>query len=56
VVKEGVAREQPVTIGISNWERCEVTSGVSAGDMIITNLNVKNLADGVPVRPEGRSP
>jgi HlyD family secretion protein len=56
LVKDGVAREQPVTIGISNWERCEVISGVSVGDMVVANLNVKNLADGVPVRPEGRSP
>jgi HlyD family secretion protein len=55
LIKEGVAREQPVTIGISNWERCEVISGVSAGDLVIGNLNVKDLADGVPVRPEGHT-
>jgi hypothetical protein len=56
VVKDGVAREQPVTIGLSNWEKCEIASGVAMGDVVISNLNVKNLADGVPVRPEGRSP
>jgi HlyD family secretion protein len=56
VVKDGVAHEKPVTIGLSSWERCEVSSGVSVGDVVIANLNVKNLADGVPVRLEGRAP
>lgn len=48
-VDQGVARERTIAIGMSSWERTEIVSGVAEGSLVITNLNAKGLADGVPV-------
>jgi len=49
LVKGGVACVQPIQIGMSSWERTEVSSGVSQGDRVVANLNAKGLTDGAPV-------
>jgi HlyD family secretion protein len=49
----GVARERSIQIGLSSWERTEVVSGLKEGDRVVANLNVKGLADGVPLVPAG---
>ena len=54
VVENGVAHVRNVEIGISNWDRSEVVSGVKVGDQIITTLNDKALEDGVAVQVEAK--
>ncbi len=58
VVDNGVVRERSIQIGMSSWERTEVVSGVSEGDVVVSTLNVKGLADGaaVQVKPLGAAP
>jgi len=53
LIDQGVARERPIQIGMSSWERTEVASGLTQGDRVVANLNAKGLADGVPVQPSG---
>ena len=53
VVADGKAKEQPVQIGLTSWERSEIVSGVSEGQEVISSLNAKGLADGVPVTTAG---
>jgi HlyD family secretion protein len=49
-IEKGFARVRPVEVGLSNWDRSEVVSGVTLGDEIIATLNAKELEDGVPVQ------
>jgi HlyD family secretion protein len=49
VIEDGVARERPIETGIASWESTEILSGVREGDRVVATLNVKGLADGVPV-------
>jgi HlyD family secretion protein len=51
LIENGVARERPVEVGISSWERTEIKSGLREGDRVVASLNTKGLADGVPVAP-----
>jgi HlyD family secretion protein len=53
VIEQGVARERPIEIGISSWERTEVTSGLREGEPVVATLNSKGLADGAPVAVAG---
>ncbi|HEY7586361.1 MAG TPA: efflux RND transporter periplasmic adaptor subunit [Candidatus Deferrimicrobiaceae bacterium] len=46
VVVNGKAVRKDVTTGISNWEWSEVMTGVSAGEPVITSLEIKNLVPG----------
>ncbi len=46
VVSRGQAVRRDVTTGISNWERTEILSGLSAGDAVVTSLEVQNLSSG----------
>jgi HlyD family secretion protein len=49
VIEDGIARERPIEIGISSWERTEIVSGLREGDRVVATLNAKGLADGVRV-------
>lgn len=49
VIDNGVARERPIQIGISSWERTEILSGLGEGDRVVATLNVKGLVDGARV-------
>jgi len=51
VVENGRAHRRDVTLGIGNWEFKEGLSGVKAGDVLITSISIKELADGVRVNP-----
>jgi HlyD family secretion protein len=55
VIENGAARERPVQVGISSWERTEITGGLAEGDRVVASLNAKGLADGVPVAPGGHA-
>ncbi len=50
VVREGVAQRVPVEIGIGNWATREILCGLTAGDVIVTSINIQALEDGTPVR------
>ena len=43
--------KRAVEIGLSNWERSEITSGLSAGELLLLSLNDKGIEDGTLVRP-----
>ena len=45
-VRDGKAERADVTAGISNWDRTEILSGLSAGDLVVTSLEIKNLSPG----------
>jgi hypothetical protein len=49
VVKDGVAREQLVQLGLLENDLIQVKQGVVEGDMVATS-NVDKLTDGVMVR------
>jgi HlyD family secretion protein len=44
------ARRRPIGVGVSTWEAIEVTSGLQAGERVVTTLSVADLADGALVR------
>jgi RND family efflux transporter MFP subunit len=50
-VVAGKAVLTPVEVGLSNWDRTEILSGVAEGDEVVATLNLKELDDGVPVKP-----
>lgn len=58
----GKAERSTFKPGLTSWERTEVVSGLEGGDEIVSNLNVRGLEDGVPVKaklgggPEAESP
>ena len=45
-VREGNAERADVTTGISNWDRTEILTGLSEGDLVVTSLEIKNLSPG----------
>jgi HlyD family secretion protein len=49
-IVDGHAKLTQVEVGLSNWDKSEILSGVSLGDEVVANLNVKELEDGVPVK------
>lgn len=46
VVSGGKAVRRDVTVGVSNWDRTEILSGVSLGQDVVTSLEVKELGPG----------
>lgn len=52
LVAGGKAHLTPVTVGIANDQNSQITSGVKAGDEVVTS-NQANLTDGAPVRVAG---
>jgi HlyD family secretion protein len=52
-LENGFAKVVPVEVGLSNWDRSEIISGLSVGDQVVATLNAKELADGIPVTTAG---
>jgi len=50
LLRGGLIRWQPVTLGIDNTTRTQVTQGLSEGDSVAL-LTEKTLKDGMPVQP-----
>jgi HlyD family secretion protein len=50
------ARKQTIGVGLANWDRTEVTSGLGAEAMLVSSLNEKGLEDGVAVSPTEQPP
>ena len=51
-VQEGVAMRTPVAVGLSAHDLVEITSGLSAGDAVVT-VGQESLRDGAAVRTAG---
>ena len=45
------AKHMNVAVGISNWERTEISSGLSAGALVVLSLNEKGFEEGKLVTP-----
>ena len=52
----GILEETPVEIGISNWEWCEISSGLKAGDRIARPPEAGQLRDGLRIIEKDREP
>ena len=48
VVRDGKAVVRPVTLGITESDRAAITSGVNAGDVVVTN-GIDRLREGSAV-------
>ncbi len=54
--KGGVLEERKVDIGLSNWERAEVISGLAEGDQVVSSLDRPGVKAGARVVPEEAKP
>jgi HlyD family secretion protein len=54
VVSGGKAVRRDVTVGVSNWDRTEILTGISPGEDVITSLEIKDLAPGSRVAIRSR--
>jgi len=54
VVSGGKAVRRDVTVGVSNWDRTEILTGVSSGEDVVTSLEIKDLAPGSRVAIRSR--
>lgn len=50
-VEKGHAVSRDVTIGIRNWDWCEVTRGLREGDVVVTSLDRPGVVAGARVAP-----
>jgi len=48
-IEGGAAKLRPVEVGLSNWDRTEITGGLAVGDEVIATLNLKELEEGARV-------
>jgi HlyD family secretion protein len=53
---KGVLEERKVSIGLSNWEYAEVTSGLKQGDRVVLSLDRPGVKAGAKVVPEEAGP
>ncbi len=49
-VDGGRVKKVEVAVGLANWDRSEITSGVAPGERVVATLNAKGLDDGVEVK------
>jgi HlyD family secretion protein len=49
-VEAGVAKERKVEVGMANWERTEIVTGLKENEQVVSTLNVKGLQDGAMVQ------
>jgi len=48
----GTIGEREIGVGIANWEFTEVTSGLAAGDRLVSTVDREGVEDGAVVEPE----
>jgi HlyD family secretion protein len=53
VIENGHARLRTIKVGLADWERTEVLSGLVEREPVITSLNAKGLVEGAPARVKG---
>ncbi|MFL6193652.1 MAG: efflux RND transporter periplasmic adaptor subunit, partial [Thermoanaerobaculia bacterium] len=56
VVENGVLVERKLGIGLKNWDWTEVTSGLAAGDRVVTSLDRPEVKAGAKVEVEAARP
>lgn len=49
VASSGVAKENKIKTGLSNWDTSEVVEGLKEGDEVITSLEIKKFTDGTKI-------
>ena len=49
---DGVLEERTVTTGLANWDRTEITAGLSEGEQIVMSLDQIGVKAGAHVQPE----
>jgi HlyD family secretion protein len=49
---DGVLEERAVTTGLANWDRTEITAGLSEGEQIVMSLDQAGVKAGAHVQPE----
>jgi len=49
---DGVLEERSVTTGLANWDRTEITAGLSEGEQIVMSLDQAGVKAGAKVQPE----
>jgi len=54
--REGRVRERKVTVGLANWAATEVVEGLSAGELVVVNVDKPGLEDGVVAVRSGDEP
>ena len=55
VLKDGVIEERSITVGISNWQYAEITSGLSEGEQVVVP-QVTITTPTTPTTPQQRQP
>jgi HlyD family secretion protein len=50
LIEDGKAVRREVKVGIGNWARTEILSGIKEGETVITSVSIKELQPGVPVK------
>ena len=53
---KGVLEERVITTGLSNWDRVEVLSGLTEGDLVVSSLDREGVEAGAVVQPEAAQP
>jgi HlyD family secretion protein len=48
--------ERTIATGLANWDHTEVTAGVSAGEQVVVNVDLPDLADGSSARLAEEAP
>jgi HlyD family secretion protein len=48
----GTIAARSVELGISNWEYTEISSGLAAGDRVVSSIDREGVVDGATVAPE----
>jgi HlyD family secretion protein len=56
LAKGGKAARITFQPGITSWERTEIVSGLAEGDLVIANLNAKDLGEGVAIEAHPLEP
>ena len=46
VPADGLIAEREITIGRSNWDNTEITSGLKVGEKVVTSVDRAGLEDG----------
>ena len=49
---DGLLEERKITIGLSNWQYTQVTSGLSVGEYVVTSVGREGVKAGAYGKPE----
>jgi HlyD family secretion protein len=55
-VDKGVVKKREVKIGEKSWEKVEILSGLTKGQVVVTTIDTKGLKDGIEVEVKKEEP